>query len=118
MCSNRLLLWKHNLPVRSRSVLTGAFLQDVYKDNHGNLPEVFTESIEILRQRGLSCKGLFCGRCEGRKAKLLEKAWDMGRNPLKAASFTDCYAVRSEASLAPLKVYTFRLHLLSSGERV
>ena len=84
----------------------------MYKDNHDSLPEVFTESIEILRQRGLTCKGLFCGRCEGRKAKLLEKAWDMGRNPLKAASFTDCYAVRSDASFVPCHVLTFTFHHL------
>jgi len=73
----------------------------VHKENHNQLPDVLTESIDILRQRGMNSQGLFSRRSQGRKAKLLEKAWDMGRNPLKAASFTDCYAVRPSPVAGP-----------------
>ena len=69
------------------------FLQELHEENNGELPAVLTESINVLRRRGLEAKGLFTGCTEGRKVHLLERAWDQGHNPLKVAKIQDCYAV-------------------------
>ena len=67
--------------------------QELHDENHGELPSVLKESVEVLRQRGLDVRGLFSGCAEHRKVQLLIKAWNQGHNPLRLANIADCYAV-------------------------
>lgn len=68
-------------------------VQDVFAENSGEAPAVLTESLAVLRIRGLQARGLFLGHADERKVRLLERAWDQGQNPLRLAHVTDCHAV-------------------------
>ena len=79
-------------------------MQELHEENRNALPNIFTDSIDILRLRGLQTRGLFLGCAEERKVRLLERAWDQGQNPLRLAKVQDCYAVSLASEVATLQL--------------
>ena len=79
-------------------------MQELHEENRNALPNIFTDSIDILRLRGLQTRGLFLGCAEERKVRLLERAWDQGQNPLRLAKVQDCYAVSLASEAATLQL--------------